>query len=53
LVEQVVNAGGIEYATQQMNFFREKAISGLMEFPENEARNSLISLMNYITERNK
>jgi octaprenyl-diphosphate synthase len=53
LVELVVKAGGIEYATRQMNFFREKAISGLMEFPENEARNSLISLMNYITERNK
>jgi octaprenyl-diphosphate synthase len=53
LVDQVVNAGGIEYATLQMNIFREKAISGLMEFPENEARNSLIALMHFITERNK
>ena len=53
LVTRVVNNGGIEYSTRQMNLFREKAISGLMEFPENEARNSLIALMNYITERNK
>ena len=53
LVNRVVSAGGIEYATQQMNLFREKAISGLMEFPENEARDSLIALMHYITERNK
>jgi octaprenyl-diphosphate synthase len=53
LVGQVVNAGGIEYATRQMNIFREKAISGLMEFPENEARNSLIALMHFITDRNK
>jgi octaprenyl-diphosphate synthase len=36
-----------------MNIFREKAISGLMEFPENEARNSLIALMHFITDRNK
>jgi octaprenyl-diphosphate synthase len=53
LVTQVVNNGGIEYATRQMNFFKDKAIAGLMEFPDNEARNSLIGLMNYITERNK
>jgi octaprenyl-diphosphate synthase len=53
LVDQVVHAGGIEYATLQMNIFREKAISGLMEFPENEARNSLIALMHFITDRNK
>jgi octaprenyl-diphosphate synthase len=53
LVEQVIKSGGIEYATEQMNLFREKAISGLMEFPENEARNSLVALMKYITDRNK
>jgi octaprenyl-diphosphate synthase len=36
-----------------MNEFREKAINGLMEFPESEARASLIELMNYITSRKK
>lgn len=53
LVSRVVQKGGIEYATHQMNLFREKAIAGLMDFPENEARNSLISLMNFITERTR
>jgi octaprenyl-diphosphate synthase len=53
LVDQVVQAGGIEYASQQMNIFRERAVAGLMEFPENEARNSLIALMHFITDRNK
>lgn len=53
LVEKVVASGGIEYSTQKMIHFRDKAIAGLLEFPENEARNALISLMYYITERNK
>jgi len=53
LVKQVVDSGGIEYSTEKMIWFRDKAIAGLMEFPENEARNALISLMYYITERNK
>ena len=53
LVDLVVKKGGIAYATEQMNLFREKAIAGIREFPENEARNALIDLMNYITERKK
>lgn len=53
LVDRVVTSGGIEYATSQMNLFREKAIQGIMEFPDNEARKSLVNLMYYITERRK
>jgi octaprenyl-diphosphate synthase len=53
LVSLAVEKGGIGYATGQMNIFREKAISSLLEFPESEARNSMIDLMNYITERTK
>lgn len=53
LVKLVVEKGGVEYATEKMNEFREKAISGLMDFPESEARTSLIELMNYITSRKK
>ncbi len=53
LIQLVIEKGGIEYATDKMNEFREKAISSLMEFPESEARRSLIELMNYITTRNK
>lgn len=53
LVSLVVKNGGIEYATTQMNLFREKAISELLEFPPTDARNSMIELMNFITERQK
>jgi octaprenyl-diphosphate synthase len=34
-----------------MNEFKEKAITGLMEFDDCEARTSLIELMEYITTR--
>lgn len=53
LIQLVTDKGGIEYATSKMNEFRQKAIDGLLEFPESEARTSLIELMNYITTRKK
>lgn len=53
LVDLVVKNGGLEYSAQQMNLFREEAIRGLKDFPDNQSRNSLINLMNYITERKK
>lgn len=53
LIQLVKEKGGLEYANKKMNEFKEKAINGLMEFPESEARKSLIELMNYITTRKK
>jgi octaprenyl-diphosphate synthase len=53
LIQMVKNKGGLDYAEQKMNEFREKAIDGLMEFNDCAARNSLIDLMNYITTRQK
>ena len=53
LVDLVVSRGGLEYAAQQMNQFRENAITGIMEFPESESRNALIELVNYTTTRKK
>ncbi|MDP2115343.1 MAG: polyprenyl synthetase family protein, partial [Bacteroidota bacterium] len=53
LVDLVVSRGGLEYAADQMNEFREKAISGIMEFPESESRTALIELVNYSTTRKK
>ncbi len=53
LVKLVVEKGGIEYATKKMGDFREKAINALLEFPESEARQSLIGLMEFITTRKK
>jgi len=53
LIQLVTEKGGIEYATEKMNEFKERAVNALMEFPESEARKSLIELMNYITTRKK
>jgi octaprenyl-diphosphate synthase len=53
LVGLVVKKGGVEYATQKMVEFKDKAVAGLMEFPETPARESLIELMEYITTRKK
>ncbi len=53
LIQLVSERGGIEYATEKMNQFKDKAINALLEFPDSEARTSLIELMNYITTRKK
>lgn len=51
LIQLVTEKGGLVYATQKMKEFRDKAIERLMEFEENQARNSLIELIKYITTR--
>jgi octaprenyl-diphosphate synthase len=53
LIRLVIERGGLEYAEQRMNEFKNKAIEALKEFPENEARESLIELMEYIATRKK
>lgn len=51
LIQMVTEKGGLEYAETKMNEFKEKAIAGLMEFDDGEARQSLIELMEFITTR--
>lgn len=53
LIQLVIDRGGLEYAEKRMNEFKNKAITSLKEFPESEARESLIELMEYITTRKK
>jgi len=53
LIQMVIQKGGLDYSEQKMMEFRDKAILGLMEFPECEARSSLIELMEYIAIRKK
>ena len=53
LIQLVKEKGGLEYAEQKMIEFKDKAIEGLKEFQDGEARESLIALMNYITTRKK
>ena len=53
LIQLVTEQGGLDYATKKMNEFKDKAIEGIMQFEDGEARSSLIELLNYITTRKK
>ncbi|MDR2909882.1 MAG: polyprenyl synthetase family protein [Bacteroidales bacterium] len=53
IIQLVTEKGGLVYASQKMEEFKDRAISGLMEFEDSQARNSLIELMKYITTRKK
>jgi octaprenyl-diphosphate synthase len=53
LIELVRAKGGIEYATEKMNFYCEEAIRRLSAFPKNEASESLAELFKYIITRKK
>lgn len=53
LVDFVIEHGGLIAATDQMNNYRDQAITKIMTFPETPARNSLIELVNYVTTREK
>ena len=48
-----VENNGLEYSTQKMNEYKNKAIEILKEFPDSEAKESLIKLSEFVTERNK
>ena len=45
--------GGIEYAVERMNFYKDCAIDKLKDLPRNEAHQALISLVNFVTDRKK
>ena len=53
LIKMVTEKGGLDYAEKKMLEFKDKAVAGLMEFDNCEARTSLIELMEYITTRKK
>lgn len=51
VVEEVIKAGGIQYAQEKMLFYRDQALQLLYEFPESEARSALEELVRYTTDR--
>jgi octaprenyl-diphosphate synthase len=53
IIETVVKYGGIKYATEKMDFYRDKALQILEEFPASEVRTTLTNLVNYTTIRKK
>ncbi len=53
LMDKVNSSGGMKYAEQKMNSFKEEALSLLFEFPDNQARNALADLIEYSIVRKK
>lgn len=53
VIRHVQESGGIEYASDKMNFYKQKALDILFTFPESPARASLELLVKYSTERTK
>jgi len=51
VIDNVVANGGIEYATQKMIEYRDKAIDILYSFPESPSRAALEELVRYTTDR--
>jgi octaprenyl-diphosphate synthase len=51
VIDKVTECGGIEYATNQMNQFRQNALNILKELPETPYRNGLENLVNFVTDR--
>jgi octaprenyl-diphosphate synthase len=53
LVSSVIALGGIEYAAQQMNHFRDLALQSLNHFAESPAKTALADLVHYTINRKK
>ena len=53
LVNLVKEKGGLDYATNIMKSYQEESLKILSEFPENEARESLKLLVEYVINREK
>jgi octaprenyl-diphosphate synthase len=51
VIDTVVAEGGIRYAEQKMEAYRDEALTILHEFPESQVRNALEELVRYTTDR--
>lgn len=51
VIQQVENEGGIAYAKNKMNDFRDEALTILRRFPESPVRQGLEDMVLYVTDR--
>jgi octaprenyl-diphosphate synthase len=51
VIQQVEQAGGIDYAKNKMNEFRDEALAILHQFPENPSRQGLQDMVLFVTDR--
>lgn len=47
----VKETGGIDYTISKLKLFQKEALNDLYEFPDNQYKESLIELVNYVIER--
>jgi octaprenyl-diphosphate synthase len=53
VIEQVKLAGGIQYAQEKMETYKNEALNLLSNFPPSEERTALMEMVRYTTERKK
>ena len=53
VIEMVHQKGGIEYTENRMKEYQQRALSMLEAYPQNEARKSLVDLVNFVIDRTK
>lgn len=53
LIELVKTLGGLSYATQQMNAYKEEALAILATYPDTPYKNALNTMVRYVVEREK
>jgi octaprenyl-diphosphate synthase len=51
VIDTVIDAGGIKYASEKMNTYRDEALAILNSFPENPVKAVLEELVRYTTDR--
>jgi octaprenyl-diphosphate synthase len=51
VIDKVVACGGMEYARNKMNQYRQDALNILYQLPETPYRNGLENLVNFVTDR--
>ena len=53
VISFVTDSGGLEYAGNKMNMYRDKALAILDSYPESDVKNSLREFVRYTTSRKK
>jgi octaprenyl-diphosphate synthase len=53
VITMVREKGGIEYTVKRMKEFQQKSLAMLESYPNNEARKSLVDLVNFVIDRTK
>ena len=51
LIKLVKDKGGLSFAVDKMEAYRQEAMKILLEFPKNQYRDALELMLNYVIER--